>query len=209
MRDDLSKQKKMAHRFRGYLPVTIDIETAGFNAATDAILEIAAVIIKMNDQGNLYTDATHAYHVLPFAGANLDKSALEFTGIDPLHPFRYAIDEAVALKKLFQTIAQEVKMQHCQRAVLVGHNAWFDLSFINAAIKRHKIKDNPFHQFTTFDTATLSALAYGQTVLARAADAAKIAFDRNSAHSAIYDAEKTADLFCNIINRWHELAAKD
>ncbi len=195
---------KIANRFRGYLPVVIDIETAGFNAETDAILEIALVIISMDDKGLLYPDQCHAYHVKPFEGANLEKNALEFTGIDPHHPFRYAIDEELALQKIFQSVRHAVKKVDCQRAVIVAHNAWFDLSFINAAIKRHNLKRNPFHAFTTFDTATLSALAYGQTVLARAADAANIPFDRDKAHSAIYDAKRTAELFCKIVNNWEQ-----
>ena len=41
--------------------------------------------------------------------------------------------------------------------------------------------------------------------LAKAAKAAGIEFDSGQAHSAIYDAERTADLFCNIVNRWRDL----
>ena len=147
----------------------------------------------------------HAYHVKPFEGANLDEEALKFTGIDPDHPFRFAVEEETALNKIFQAIRQEVKHQKCQRAVLVGHNAWFDHSFLLAASDRCKIKRNPFHPFTTFDTATLGGLAYGQTVLARIAAAAGLDFDPDSAHSAIYDTKLTAEIFCRIVNRWQLL----
>ncbi len=195
---------RIEDRFRGFLPVVIDVETAGFNADTDALLEVAAVMIRMDEEGFLLRDKTHACHVAPFPGANLEKSSLAFNGIDPFHPFREAVDEKEALEQVFSAVREEVKKTNCSRAILVGHNPFFDLGFIKAAVERTGVK-NPFHAFSTFDTATLGALAYGQTVLARAAQAANIDWDNNEAHSAIYDAEKTADLFCNIVNTWHGL----
>ena len=195
---------RIADRFRGFLPVVVDVETGGFNSDSDALLEIAAVIVRMDEEGNIHRDRTHACHVVPFPGANLDKSALAFTGIDPYHPFREALEEKEALEQVFAPIREEVKNTDCSRAILVGHNPFFDLGFVKAAVDRTKVK-NPFHAFSTFDTATLGALAYGQTVLARAVQAANYDWDNDSAHSAIYDAEKTADLFCNIVNTWHGL----
>lgn len=195
----------MAGRFQGYLPVVIDVETGGFNASTDALLEIAAVTLRMDEDGMIHPLATHACHVLPFPGANLDPDSLAFTGIDPYHPFREAVDETDALKSVFEPIRRDVKRTGCKRAILVGHNAAFDLSFVNAAVARTGIKRNPFHPFSTFDTVSLSALAYGQTVLARALEAAGLEWNSARAHSAIYDAERTAELFCRIVNRWKEL----
>jgi len=192
----------IAHRFRGFLPVVIDVETAGFNAKTDALLEIAAVLLDMNSDGVIQRKSTHACHVEPFPGANLDPKALAFTGIDPHHPFRQAIYEGEALDNLFKVVRHEVKATGCNRAILVGHNPTFDLGFINAAATRTEIKRNPFHLFSTFDTVTLGGLAYGQTVLSRAVVAAGIDWNEKNAHSAIYDAEKTADLFCAIVNTW-------
>jgi len=199
----------MARRFRGFLPVVVDVETAGFNPQTDALLEIAAVVLKMDEDGMLERHATHAYHVEPFPGANLEKAALEFNGIDPHHPFREALPEQAALSRLFQPIQRELKDTQCTRAILVGHNAFFDLGFLNAAVARTGVKKNPFHSFSSFDTATLAGLAFGQTVLARAVQAAGMEWDSDEAHSAIYDAERTADLFCQIINRWHELVQSE
>ena len=89
--------------------------------------------------------------------------------------------------------------------MLVGHNAHFDHSFLKAAIARCEIKRDPFHPFSSFDTATLCGLAYGQTVLSRACESAGIDFNNEEAHSAQYDCEKTADVFCSIVNRWREL----
>ena len=192
----------IADRFRGFLPVVVDVETAGFNPETDALLEIAAVTLRMDLNGDLQPHETHSAHVKPFPGANLEASALAFTGIDPHHPLRIALDEVEALRKIFTPVRQAVKETGCTRAILVGHNPAFDLSFVKAAVERTGIKRNPFHQFSTFDTATLGGLAYGQTVLARAMQAAKIEWDESQAHSAVYDTEKTAELFCTIVNRW-------
>jgi ribonuclease T len=63
------------------------------------------------------------------------------------------------------------------------------------------MKSSPFHSFTSLDTATLAAVTLGETVLARAAKRAKIPFDVNQAHSAGYDAERTAELFCYMVNQ--------
>ncbi len=194
-------------RFRGYLPVVVDVETAGFDARKDALLEVAAIILDMDATGRLIPGEEIHCHVQPFEGANLDPKALEFTGIDPWHPFRGALPERDALKILFQPIRRAVKRTGCRRAILVGHNAFFDLGFINAAVERTGIKRNPFHPFSTFDTVTLAGLAYGQTVLARAVAEAGIEWDSGEAHSALYDARKTAELFCAVVNRWQALVA--
>lgn len=195
----------MAKRFRGLLPVVIDVETSGLNAATDALLEVAAIFLTMQEDGRLRPFDSQAYHVEPFLGARLQKEALEVTGIDPYYPLRYAIPEKQALYRIFAATQNQLDKTGCYRAVLVGHNAWFDLSFLLAASKRSGITSNPFHTFTTFDTASLSALALGETVLARAARKARIPFDINKAHSALYDADRTAELFCSIANRWNSL----
>ena len=82
-----SAKHPLSQRFRGYFPVVIDVETAGFNAKTDALLEIAASTISMDEQGIIHADETIHFHIEPFEGANLEKSALEFNGIDPITPF--------------------------------------------------------------------------------------------------------------------------
>lgn len=200
-----TEQNLIIKRFRGFLPVVVDVETGGFNPKTDALLEIAAVPILINNTGQLIPDKTIATHMEPFPGANLDQRALDFTGIDPHHPFRFAKPELQALQFVFEPIRALLNKTGCSRAILVGHNAFFDLAFLNAAMERTRIKNNPFHNFSSFDTATLGGLAYGQTVLARVAEAAGIEWDSNEAHSAIYDAERTAEVFCKIVNRWDEL----
>ncbi len=199
------KTTALARRFRGFLPVVIDVETGGFEAETDALLEIGASIIDMDANGDLVPGAVIFHHVKPFPNARLDPQALAFTGIDPWHPFRFAVDEHEAITDLFRAVRRAVRKQGCQRAVVVAHNAAFDHGFLRAAVSRAQIKRNPFHPFSSFDTATLAALVYGQTVLRRACDAAAIEFSSEEAHSARYDTEKTAELFCAMVNRFKHL----
>jgi ribonuclease T len=203
--DEAEISHALAERFRTYYPVVIDVETGGFNSRTDAILEISAVMLEMNDSGRLVIDQTFFHRIIPFKGANIEDAALKFTGIDPYHPLRVARSEEEVFKAMFKLIRDKMKIAHCKRAIIVAHNAHFDHGFVNAAAERHGLKRNPFHPFSSFDTATLSGLAFGQTVLSRACEAANIDFNADQAHSARYDAEKTAELFCNIVNRWQDL----
>ena len=195
----------MKERFRGYLPVIVDIETAGFDAKKHPLLEIAAVIVEYDDNEELVITESHFAHIIPFENSILDPAALKFTGIDPYHPFRMAITEKEALGKLFTPIKNAVKRNECTRAILVGHNPTFDITFLNAAIARTKIKRSPFHPFSSFDTATLGGLMYKQTVLAQIGKAAGIEWNNELAHSALYDAKQTAEIFCKIVNRWKQL----
>jgi len=196
----MNESTLMSQRFRGYLPVVVDVETGGFNETTDALLQIAAVLIDIDERGQLYCSETVSCHVTPFEGANLDPKSMEVNGIDVDHPFRFAVEEKQALPKIFKPVREAIKNQACSKAILVGHNAHFDLKFINAAASRSGIKRNPFHPFSTFDTVTLAGLAYGQTVLARSIQSAGMEWDSSEAHSAVYDAEMTAMLFCKIVN---------
>jgi ribonuclease T len=184
-----ARPNALAGRFRGFLPVVVDVETAGFNPKRDALLEIAAVLVRYDADDQLTPAETFACHVEPFPGSHLDERSLRFTGIDPFHPFRFAESEPEALRQIFQPIRRAVRESACSRAILVGHNPAIDLSF------------------SSFDTATLAGLAYGQTVLARAVAAAGMEWEEAQAHSAKYDAERTAELFCAIVNRWDNLSA--
>jgi ribonuclease T len=195
----------LAQRFRGYFPVVIDVETAGFNAQTDAILEIAAVTLKMTHRGELVIDSVFHEHVQPFEGANIEKAAIDFNGIDPFCALRGALPEEEVFKSLCKHIRKEQKQADCQRSVIVAHNATFDQSFVNAALARENIKRSPFHPFVSFDTTSLAALCVGQTVLIKACEAAGIEFKQAEAHSALYDTQKTAELFCYMINRYRSL----
>lgn len=198
----MSDKHAIADRFRGFLPVVIDVETGGFNAKTDALLEIAAVILRLDDEGMLGRGETSRFHVMPFENANIEAASLEITRIDPHHPLRPAIPEKDALQRVFREVRAELRQTGCTRAILVGHNAHFDLGFVNEAVRRAEIKRNPFHPFSVFDTATMAGVVFGQTVLARAVAAAGLEWNADEAHSAAYDAELTADLFCETVNRF-------
>lgn len=198
--------KLMARRFRGFYPVVVDVETGGFDSKKDALLEIGAVTLKIDEHGWMRPNNEYHCHVNPFEGANMDPASLEVNGIDPHHPFRIAAakDDETAVREMFRFINKEMKQHKCKRAIMIGHNTTLDHDFIFAAAERNKISRNPFHPFSTFDTVSLAGLAYGQTVLSRAAQAAGLDWDNNEAHSALYDAKQTAELFCIISNRWTE-----
>ncbi len=202
---DKNNLNALSGRFRGFYPVVIDVETAGFNAKTDALLEIAAITMKMDEDGWLQPDETLYFHVEPFEGALLDPAALAFTGIDPHNPLRGAVSEYEALHEIFKMVRKGIKDRGCNRGIIVAHNANFDHCFLMAAAERCGLKRNPFHPFATFDTAALSGLVLGQTVLAKACMTAGIAFDSAQAHSALYDTQQTTALFCELVNRWKRL----
>ncbi|WP_075433738.1 ribonuclease T [Buchnera aphidicola] len=198
-------QNTINKRFRGFYPVVIDIESAGFHAKTDALLEIAIVTLKMNTLGWLQIDDTLHFHVIPFRGSIIQAESVAFNKIDPFNPLRGAVSEKKALKKIFKFVKKKININQCKKGILVAHNANFDHNFLMAATRRTGIINNPFHSFTTFDTAALSGLVFGQTVLAKACKIAGIPFDTSQAHSALYDTKQTAHLFCELVNRWKRL----
>lgn len=196
----------MAQRFRGFYPVIVDVETGGFDERKDALLEIGALTLKIDENGHMAINESYSCHVEPFEGANMDPKSMEINGIDPYHPFRMAKTEDIALREFFKFARKDMKISGCKRAIMIGHNTTMDLNFINAAAERNRISRNPFHPFSMFDTVSLAGLAYGQTVLSRAAQAAGLEWDTEQAHSALYDARQTAELFCAIVNRWADTA---
>jgi ribonuclease T len=194
--------RRMAERFRGYLPVIVDVETGGFDWQKHALLEMAVVPIDLDANGRYIPGEVASSHFEPAPGLEIDPKSLEITGIRLDHPFRFAKQEKEGLDHVFAAVRTAVRKHNCQRAILVGHNAHFDLNFLNAAVARTNHKRNPFHPFRVFDTVTLGGVAFGQTVLARAVQAAGIDWNGEEAHSAVYDAEKTAALFCVVANQW-------
>ena len=189
----------LKNRFRKYLPVVVDLETGGFNSKENAILEIAITLIEEVDEFLVVGD-THRFHIEPYEGLIVEEESLEFTKIKLDHPLRNAISEEEALKNLFAIINKTRAKYECSRAILVGHNAHFDLSFLNEAINRNNIKRSPFHPFSVLDTVSLGVITTQQTVLARICDALSIDYDSNEAHSAAYDSDVTAKVFCKVLN---------
>jgi|TARA_B110000438_G_scaffold65281_1_gene65874 ribonuclease T len=193
----------LKERFRKYLPVVVDLETGGFDSNSNAILEIAITLIEEEDN-QLVVGDTHRFHIEPYEGLIVEDESLKFTKINLDHPLRNAVSEEHALKELFKIINKNKNAYECSRAILVGHNAHFDSSFLNAAVERNNIKKSPFHPFSVLDTVTLGALATNQTVLARICEALDIDYDSKEAHSAAYDSDVTAKVFCKVINNYNE-----
>ena len=103
-----AEKSLLSQRFRGYFPVVIDVETGGFNAQTDALLEIAATMLTLDEEtGQLSLDETIHFNVDPFEGANLEPAALEFTGIDPTNPLRGAVAEKKAITEIFKLVRKK------------------------------------------------------------------------------------------------------
>ncbi|WP_343153885.1 ribonuclease T [Buchnera aphidicola (Mindarus keteleerifoliae)] len=201
----IQELNSLQNRFRSFYPVVIDIETAGFNPKQDAILEIAMITLFMDEKGWLKKEKPIHFNIEPFQGSNIESEALAFNKIDPFNPLRAAVTEKTALKKIFKVVKNRLKLKKCSKAIVVAHNANFDHNFLMAAAQRTNFKKNPFHPFVTFDTAALSGLVLGQTVLAKACKIAGLNFDNNQAHSALYDTMQTANLFCELVNRWKRL----
>ncbi len=191
----------MASRFRGFLPVVIDLETGGFDAQHNAILEVAMVQVAFAADRLTITDRWQRA-IQPYPGSTLDPASLKVTGIDPTDPDRGAVSESTAFKEMFKKIRIAMKTASCQRAILVAHNAAFDQQFMQQSFIRNDLKRSPFHPFSFIDTASLAAVTFGHTVLSEACSRAGIDFDASRAHNALYDAERTAELFCEIVNRW-------
>jgi ribonuclease T len=196
----------MAGRFRGFLPVVVDLETGGFDPVANAILEVAMVGVTFEGRRLITTEGLR-WAVEPFEGSTMDPASLKITGIDPADPNRGAVGEAAAFREMFRHIRRWIRTAGCQRAILVAHNAAFDQQFMAQAYSRNDLNRSPFHPFSFIDTASLAAVALGHTVLSEACNRAGLAFDTAKAHSALYDAERTAELFCEIVNRWQ--AASD
>ena len=188
-------------RFRGYLPVVMDLETGGFDRRVHALLELGCYFLNWEDD-QLTVGEGHLWEVTPFEGAEIDPASAKVTGIDVNAPDRNSHDEKFVLAECFKLVRARMKAAGCHRAILVAHNAAFDQGFLGAACERQQIKRNPFHPFSTLDTAALAAVAYGHTVLSEACRRAGMEFDNSSAHSAAYDAERTAQLFCRMVNMW-------
>lgn len=190
---------EMNARFRGYLPVVLDLETGGFDREIHAVLEIAALTLDW-EEDRLVIRSRHRWAVAPHPATTVEAASLRVTGIDLDDPHRMALSEDTAIRQLFKMVRVELKRQRCQRAIVTAHNAHFDHGFLHAAAQRNGVKRSPFHPFSVMDTVGLAGVAYGHTVLSEACRRAGVGYDTERAHSAVYDAEVTAKLFCAVVN---------
>ena len=195
--------KTLNRLFAGFLPVVVDVETAGVNPQTDALLEVAACVLQLKDGQLVPGDVWHE-HVTPYPGLCVHQEALDINRIIPDHPFRMALLEEEALKSLIEFVKNHCQSQSCERAILIGHNAHFDLEFLNQAYLRHNLT-SPFHRFRVMDTVTLSMVHLGVSVLAKALRRTRIGYDPDQAHGALYDTIQTARLFCHL---YHDRSRK-
>ena len=192
---------RMKARFRGFLPVVVDLETGGFDKDVHALLQVGAASLHwMDDELGIEELAT--WNVTPHPATRVEAASLELTGIDLEDPGRQALSEEVVVRELFRFARRAMRRHSCQRALLTGHNAHFDHGFVLSAANRNGVKRSPFHPFTVVDTASLAAVAYGHTVLREACQRAGLGFEGARAHAAAYDVEATARLFCAIVNAW-------
>ena len=201
--EDISNKLTIKDRFRGFLPVVVDVETAGLDPKKSALIEVAMMTVKIDENGQFVPDELYSANIRPFEGSEICQKNIDFLHIDPFDESRNLVTESDALLPMFKAIKKKLKEQGCKRAILVGHNAHFDHSFIFAAIDRLKAASkSPFHPFSVIDTASLSMLMLGQSVLQKACYAAHVDFDQNCAHGAAYDTRKETELFCAILNRF-------
>lgn len=196
----------IAERFRSFLPVVADVETAGFDPKVHALLEVAFMTVTMDEQGFLHPGELMSCNVRPFEGSEINEVNINFLGIDPFDESRNLKSEREGVVPMLKAISKRVKAEGCKRAILVGQNGSFDLRFLNAMCERLNYKRSPFHLFSVLDTASLAGLVYGQTVLARACEAAGIPFEDDKAHGAAYDTQKECELFCALYNRFTTFA---
>ncbi|MDD6319227.1 MAG: exonuclease domain-containing protein [Succinatimonas hippei] len=202
-RGELPRACDISKRFRGFLPVVVDVETAGFDPEKNALLEVAAMPLALNDKGIMVPGEIFSANIRPFEGSVLVEENLKFLGIDPYAADRNIQDEKESITALFRFVHRAVKAAHCKKALLTGHNGSFDLGFVNAAGRRAGLeKKNPFHPFTVLDTSTVGALVFGHTVLAKACMGAHINYEGKNAHGAAYDTKVEAELFCAAYNRF-------
>ena len=187
----------MQNRFRGFMPVVIDVECGGFIPYRCTVGNCRSVVGDSGD-GSLAAWGNWRYHVQPFP-APTSNGVTRCDGLSILFT-RYAQRfQRRSAHAIVQEISQAMKDNDCTRAILVGHNACFDLNFLNAAVARTEIKRNPFHPFSSFDTATLAGVAFGQTGYRSRFKRPESLGIRTNAFGA-YDAQQTADCFARSAN---------
>ena len=91
---------ELSERFRGYLPVVLDLETGGFDHQVNPILELACCFVQMQDD-RLSIKGQESWNVQPVDGMVVEPASLKVTGIDLDDPHRDAMDEASVLKDFF------------------------------------------------------------------------------------------------------------
>ena len=164
--------------------VVFDIETTGFSAVTDRIIEIGAVKVEDGKITDKFSTFVNPKRPIPFR-------ITELTGIT---------DEMVIDSPDIETILPQF-IEFIGDAVLVAHNASFDVGFIEQNCKRQKIEVD----FTYVDTVALARVllpALNRFKLDTVAKALNISLENH--HRAVDDAGCTAEIFVKFVQMLKE-----
>ena len=164
--------------------VVFDIETTGFSAVTDRIIEIGAVKVEDGKITDKFSTFVNPKRPIPFR-------ITELTGIT---------DEMVIGSLDIETILPQF-IEFIGDAVLVAHNASFDVGFIEQNCKRQKIEAD----FTYVDTVALARVllpALNRFKLDTVAKALNISLENH--HRAVDDAGCTAEIFVKFVQMLKE-----
>ncbi len=160
--------------------VVFDIETTGFSPVTNRIIEIGAV--KVED------------------GQITDRFS---TFVNPEVPIPFEIEKLTSINDSMVMDAETIEvvlprfLDFVGNAVLVAHNANFDVSFIRENAERQQIPVN----FTYVDTVGIARmLLTGQAKYTLDAVAKTLKISLENHHRAVDDAECTAEIFMKFIN---------
>ena len=165
--------------------VVFDIETTGFSPVTNRIIEIGAVKVENGEITERFSTFVNPQVPIPFHIEKLtsinDSMVMD---ADPIE---------VVLPQFLEFVGD---------AILVAHNANFDVSFIKENAKRQGIPVD----FTYVDTVGIArALLTGQSKYTLDAVAKTLGISLENHHRAVDDAECTAEIFVKFI----EMLKKD
>ncbi len=165
--------------------VVFDIETTGFSPVANRIIEIGAVKVDKGQVVDRFSVFVNPEVPIPFEIEKL-------TGIN---------DSMVMEAETIETILPQF-LDFVGDAVLVAHNANFDVSFIKENAKRQQLPVD----FTYVDTVGIARmLLTGQAKYTLDAVAKTLKISLENHHRAVDDAECTAEIFMKFI----EMLAKE
>ena len=167
--------------------VVFDIETTGFSPVNNRIIEIGAVKVSGGGISDRFSSFVNPDVPIPFEIEKL-------TGIN---------DSMVMGAPFIEEVLPEF-LAFCKDAVLVAHNANFDMSFI----KENALRQNIRRQFTYVDTVGIARILLPhQAKHTLDAVAKTMGVSLENHHRAVDDAEATAEIFVKFISLLKEAGA--
>ncbi len=165
--------------------ICFDLETTGFNAKLDKIIEIGAYKIKNNE-------ILDRFSIFVNPNVKISDRISELTGITQ-DMLKNALEEREAMEKFIEFCGDN--------PVLVAHNANFDVSFIKFLIKKLNIVFN----FTYIDTVQLSRALIMSIKNYKLDTVAKfLKIPEFNHHRACDDAKALAYIFIKLLKMAHE-----